>query len=306
MIICEQLKDISESLYTASTGEISSDPYVVIPVARTKIFDFNYELFDESYKAIFEEKIIKHYYSRRICTNNYNQWKLWLDAKLNEILPYYNQLYKSAALELNPLYNFMVDVSHKDSGGDTLVGQSSNNKDLSMGTTTQNTHNRNKSGVDVTNTENANKNVTNTENTNKNVNKYNDTPQGRLTDIEEGTYLTEATIVNDNGTGKSIVDNNGTGKSTVTYGSKNEEAFKEVVTGKNIENVNGTKNETLTTDRQYTEHVMGRKDASDADLLIRFRQTFLNIDLMVIDELNELFEGLFHPSDFGIDCDVRW
>lgn len=286
MIICEQLKDISESLYTDSTGKISSDPYVVIPVARTKIFDFNYELFDESYKAIFEEKIIKHYYSRRICTNNYHQWKLWLDAKLNEILPYYNQLYRSATLELNPLYNFMVDVSHQDSGGDTLVGQSSNNKDLSMGTTTQNTHNRNKSGVDVTNTENVN----------KNVNKYNDTPQGRLTDIEEGTYLTEATIV----------DDNGTGKSTITYGSKNEEAFKEVITGKNIENVNGTKNETLTTDRQYTEHVMGRKDASDADLLIRFRQTFLNIDLMVIDELNELFEGLFHPSDFGIDYDGRW
>lgn len=279
MIRTEKLKDIAESLYTSVTGSISSNPYDVIPVASDKIFDFSYELFDESYRAIFQQKIVKHYYTRRLCTNDFGRWKLWLDAKLNEILPYYNQLYKSATLELNPLYNFMVDVQHSDTGGDTLQSVTTNNKDVSTGTTTQNTHSVNKSGEDVTDTENAN----------KNVNRYNDTPQGRLEDVESGAYLTEATIV----------DDNGTGKSTVKYGSKNDESFKEVVTGKNVENENANKNETLTTDRAYTEHVMGRKDASDADLLIRFRETFLNIDQMVLNELNELFDSVFYPEDFA-------
>lgn len=281
MIRCEKLQSIAESLYTLETGEVSSDPYVVIPVAREKIFDFEYELFDESYKPIFEQKIIKHYYARRICTNNYTQWKLWLDSKLSDILPYYNQLYKSATLELNPLYNFMIDVQHSDTGGDTLASNTTNNRDLSTGTTTQNERNQAKSGEDKTDTERSN----------KNINKYNDTPQGRLEDVEDGSYLTEATIV----------DDNGTNKNTITYGSKNEDKFKEVITGKNVENASGTKNETLTTDRAYTEHVMGRKDATDADLLIRFRQTFLNIDLMIMNELNELFEGMFHPEDFGFE-----
>lgn len=274
MIRCESLKDISETLYFKQTGIISTNPSIVIPVAAKSIFDFDYELFDETYKNIFESKIIKHYYFRNICTDSYDKWKLWLNSKLNEIMPYYNQLYRSATLELNPLYNFVIDVEHKDSGGDTLESLTKSNKDGSIGETKQNQKSESKNGEDVTNT--------NT--TNKNINKYNDTPQGRLDDIESGKYLTEATIVNDTNTGTN----------TIKYGSKNDIEYKEVTTGKNVENEVTNKNDKLVTDRQYTEKVMGRKDASGADLLLKFRETFLNIDMMIIEELNELFESIYH------------
>lgn len=286
MIRTEMIKSISEAIYMGGTGEHSSDPYKVIPVARQSIFDFEYEFFDLAYKRVFEEKILKHFYYRYICTTDYAQWKLWLDSKLNDIMPYYNQLYKSATLELNPLYNFVIDVEHRDSGGDTVNSTRTNDKDSSNGTTTQNEYNDSKSGTDTTNNTNSN----------KNVNKYNNTPQGRLEDVDSGAYLTEATIINDNGSGETKVN----------YGAKYEKKFKEIVTNKNVAKSSENKEESVTTDRQYTEHVMGRKEATDADLLIRFRETFLNIDLMIMNELNELFESVFHAEDYGIDNGWGW
>ena len=72
-----------------------------IDSALPKIFDFNFPIFSENHRAELEHKIIKHYYTREIGFETVGLWKLNLDRMLNEIMPYYNELYKSAALEYN-------------------------------------------------------------------------------------------------------------------------------------------------------------------------------------------------------------
>jgi hypothetical protein len=89
----------------------------VIQNAIPKIFNFSWPIFDESYRNVLETKILKHYYTREIGLETYGLWKLKLDTKLNEIMPYYNQLYKSALLEFNPFYD--VDLTRNHTGKKT-------------------------------------------------------------------------------------------------------------------------------------------------------------------------------------------
>ena len=75
----------------------------IIAESRGEIFDFDYPCFDPEYKPVLETKILKHYYTREICEETYGLWKLRLDSRLNEIMPYYNQLYESTLISFNPL-----------------------------------------------------------------------------------------------------------------------------------------------------------------------------------------------------------
>ena len=57
--ICEHYAGLDESEGYANVEEI-------IERARPKVFDFDYPIFDSSYKPILETKILKHYYTREI------------------------------------------------------------------------------------------------------------------------------------------------------------------------------------------------------------------------------------------------
>lgn len=104
--ICESLNG------TSSLGFLSIDS--VLDVAAPKIFDFDFPIYDENYRLILEKNILRHYYTREIGEETYGLWKLRLNARLNEIMPYYNQLYESALIEYNPLYNVDYnDVSNE-------------------------------------------------------------------------------------------------------------------------------------------------------------------------------------------------
>ena len=117
--ICENYAGLDESV-----GYDNID--TVIENARTKIFDFDYPIFNSEYKPILESKILKHYYTREIGAESVGLWKLWLNNKMNEIMPYYNKLYESELVEYNPLEN--EDMSSTHSGSHNVQKQSIVNK----------------------------------------------------------------------------------------------------------------------------------------------------------------------------------
>lgn len=87
--------------------------------AQDKIFD-DYPIFDESYRKLLNRKILRHYYTREIGMETFALWKLHLNNRLNEVMPYYNQLYKSELLKFNPFYD--VDLwTKRDERDDTLT-----------------------------------------------------------------------------------------------------------------------------------------------------------------------------------------
>jgi hypothetical protein len=241
--ICEQYAGVNESQGYSNVDDI-------VQKALPKIFDFNFPIFDENYRNVLCKKIIKHFYTREIGCETVALWKLWLNVKMNEIMPYYNQLYKSELIEFNPLYNVDVTTTHS--------GEGSNNKGRDF--TSDNTY-LGKS----TNTTNS---TLNSENWNKTL----DTPQGSVQNIANDSYLTNAT--HDTGNSSGSTTNNGTSETT------------EKKTDNETERIN-------TTD-EYIDIVRGKNSSeSYSKVLSDFRETFLNIDMLVINECNDLFFGLW-------------
>lgn len=102
--ICESLVGLTESADSSQVNDI-------ITKAAPLIFNFKFPIHDESHRLELETKILKHYYTREIGAETYGRWQLFLDEKLNTIMPYYNQLYASAELEFNPLVDYKVTKS---------------------------------------------------------------------------------------------------------------------------------------------------------------------------------------------------
>lgn len=217
--VCESALENEESL---SGGDVEA----VCNAAWHEIFWDSLVLFDPNYKAVLFPKILLHYYTREIGFETVGLWKLKLNTKLKEILPYYNKMYESELLKFNPMHNVDLERTH--------VIQ----------------HVGDGEGTDARQTQNGG--VVR--------NLYSDTPQGALNGVESEQYLTDARKIS-------------TDNSDTTVGQSVEKnSYTDV----------------------YQELLAGNNGSSNyAKLLKDFRDSFLNIDMMVINELSGLFMKLW-------------
>lgn len=246
------------------------DVETVIQNAIPKIFSFDWPIFDETYRNVLETKILKHYYTREIGLETYGLWKLKLDTKLNEIMPYYNQLYRSALLEFNPFYD--VDLTRNHTGKKTGTEALKGNVDINGQVLVDNHGNVNTTD-DTT--------VANTT-TSENIDKFSATPQGAIDNLRNEKYLTNARMVNDTNTSNGTT----TGKTDTSTDSTTDTTTNTTTTTNNSTTINNTED--------YLETVKGKQGSqSYASLIMEFRETFLNIDMMVIEDLGELFMNIW-------------
>ena len=87
---------------------------------REKIFDFDYPLSNKVNKEDFECQILNHFIMRRIGQETFTAFQIYLENKLNEILPYYNIMFDSLA-DYN-LFNDgeVITRNRQDDGTSTL------------------------------------------------------------------------------------------------------------------------------------------------------------------------------------------
>ena len=190
-------------------------------------FDFkmnNYPIFDENYRNTLNNNILYHYYENEIGFETASLFRFYLNQKLNEIMPYYNELYKvqKKLIDDNLLLN-NVNLTEELKSKNT--------------TTTSST----------------------SQSTNKGKNLFQDTPQGNISqqDINaQNVYATNITL-NDN----SINDNSSA-------------------------NGSGT--------NEYIKTIIGNNGGKfNIDVLNDIKNNLMNIDLMIINDLNELFMQIF-------------
>lgn len=248
--ICEVAAGYDESQDRDKVSEI-------IDAARPTIFDFDYPIFDETYKPILERKILRHYYTREIAFETVGLWKLKLEARLNEIMPKYNKLYQLELINYNPLWD--VDL-HED-------------KERTIDTDTSGSENR----VD-TGTSESISNGTQTDDGHHDEHStelYSDTPQGYITDLADGKYLTNATVTNTNG-------NNYNARGTTDNTTANtSDTRNKATTG------------TVDTTDEYVKHIKGKRGgltyskmlSEEIDLIDKID----NLDYRIIRELKDLF-----------------
>lgn len=150
------------------SGLIDGKVNDVIAESWDKVFDFDFPIWDENYRQVLCSKILKHYYTREIGLETVGLWKLKLDTKMNEIMPYYNERYLSTTYKYNPLFDvdYYRTTKGTDDGTNSRHGERTN-----LG---------NETGL--------------TNGQSKTISKFSDTPQGGLIGIENNEYLTSATI----------------------------------------------------------------------------------------------------------------
>ena len=75
-------------------------------VSSRDIFkSIEYDLYNNELKPIFEDKFIKRFYFREIGVETVSRFLINLEQTLNEIMPYYKQLYDTTLLEYDILNN---------------------------------------------------------------------------------------------------------------------------------------------------------------------------------------------------------
>lgn len=273
--ICESLAGKKESV-----GADSIDS--VLEKSWDKIFTSSAPFFDEAYRKPLCKKILKHFYLREIGADTFGIWKLWMNTRLEEIMPFYNRLYESELLDFNPLY----DIDLKKTYTKSVDGETSNANTISD-KGKQTTAYTDTAANSDTRTESADDSTTNNV-TRASTDRYSDTPQGTVGNLSDNTYLTNARIIDGsedtNTTFKHSATATDNGTNTVDHsGTSNAENDRS-------ENLTGTSN----TVEEYTDSIIGKTAGqSYSKMILEFRETFLNIDLQVIHEFDDLFFGLW-------------
>lgn len=253
-----QVRFICESALGLTEQGDYSNVNDAIAAGRTRIFTFNYDLFDPNYKGVIETEFLRHYYTREIGQETVALWKLKLEDWWTLTLPKYNKLWESANLEFNPFHDVDYTITHQGSG---TSDKADNSRVDSSGT-------QNVSGVE------HNNRTGNSEDNEHLLEKYSDTPQGGLNGIIDTDWLTNATENINNRL--NTFSENGSGDNTVD------------TTFQNASQNSGTSN--ITNTDQYIRSIVGKMGTTSyAKLLQEWRKTFLNIDKMFIDEFKELF-----------------
>lgn len=225
---------------------------------RKYIFDFPYELFDDSYKPVIEKKFLRHYYTREIGHETVALFKLFLRDRMEMVLPYYNQLWKSTLIEIDPFKD--VDYYVKDDGTKTT------NKTDTLRETRKQDDTTTHKGTERNDYQNTRKEDM--------LSKYSDTPQGALDGIIDTDWLTNARQ-DDN----TIVDN---GYNLRTPDLIDKLDGRNVLTGDNVYAGKDVDD--------FLKHVYGKMNTkSYSELLMKYRETFLNVDKRFIDEFKKLF-----------------
>ena len=187
-----------------------------------------------------------------------------LSNKLNLIMPYYNELYQSKAY----LVNFMDDVDYSRTIAEDTARTGMENMRTKQDTET--TVNANSLESDI-NTNKA---------SGKNVDRFSNTPQGHLEDIENNTYLTSADIQDSNNESQSIGSN--------ARKSNAENAGSSTGSVDTVNTDNGKRN--------MVESVRGKMGTkSKAEIVMEYRKAIVNIDNEIVNRLSDLFLTTYSP-----------
>ena len=189
------------------------------------LFDFPYNLYDNDLKPWFEEKFYQHFMFYEIGFDTIGMFKQRLMSKLNDIFPYYKQLYETEIRTKG--IDFMLNKDLKESYVRELTSNSNSNQE-------------------------------------SNVTSNSLSTAGQLT--------------------PSLIANSQKIDKFMDSAQKDNSSSNSTSTGES----NGNSREEYTLTSQGNIGI-----TSSAELLTKWRETLLNIDLMIFEECNDLFMQIF-------------
>lgn len=249
-----RLCDIVENF--VENSENSIEPF--------NLWNFDYpSYYQGDEKKAFEQKVIDHFYFREIGFETVGRFHHYFKSKVREIMPYYIQLYKSQEL-MQSIEDPFGNVNVTEKWTETRTGTSSGTTSDTSESTTTGESSSSQTGQSTT------------QSSDKMTRKFSNTPQGTIANLDK--YMTEATTEehvitgneNTQGTNKNTTEGTATATANGTSSSENSETIEHTFTKVGNQGVN-----------TY---------AHDMEEL---RKTFLNIDMMIINDLSELFLKIY-------------
>lgn len=316
------------------TSDVGYDDVAqVLNGAWNKIFE-DFPIFEEAHREILCKKILRHYYMDEVAFETVGLWKLALNTKMQEIMPKYNELYSISSSIINPLYNKNVvkeftgnvtddktstrtdNLKDTHSGGVKTTHADTRTDDLTdtnggkIVTDTDSTRTDNLSAKKTVNTDTT---VSSDASTSSDVDTYSsDTPQGSLSDVKSGKYMTTANI-SDSTTitkGKDTTATDTT-DTTVNTGTQQNTSTDTVTDSRTLKKTGTVKDEGTSTvtdtsavahtgtvsdvgktvsDSKHTENVSGYEGSDiQGELLAKYSKSIINIDMMIISDLSDMF-----------------
>lgn len=235
------------------------------------IFNFNFPIWNEAYRPILERKIIYHFFNKEIAMETVQLWRMYLEERLNLIMPYYNQLYETTVKEYDYLADTNVTETY-DSNRNRQDNKTIDSTNSSTGKTTS-------GGTDSTRFNSTETNKLDGTVTPNTKTLQSDLPQANYSGIDYGTVLTE-------NTGNTQTNNT----NTITQSGNTESDLSNTEDKTNSGTSKTTNAGTEKEDENFTRTKKGANGGRSINsLLMEYRQTLLNIDRMIIEELVDLF-----------------
>lgn len=276
---------------------------IIIPAVWEKVF-YEFPIWEESYRPTLCQKILRHYYFREIGEETVEFWKLRLQQTLSEIMPYYIQLWQTTQVGYEKLWtrNYTEQyVGNEKTEEDKTSNETSDFHD------TATTGDVAKTTTDYT--DDANTNIKQTGKTHDDGTKtysetvkdvMSNTPQNQLTwnDLSDNLYATQTDFKSVSGNENTT--NDGTSENTTdqTYHDKAltdvNSTFDRNFTDENTRDTNYTHNVAGKTNTDYIRKITGWDGVNPNELILKWRETLLNIDVMIIEELEDCFLGVYY------------
>lgn len=244
------------------------------------LWNFEYPSYYEGeLKKAFEQKVIDHYYFRQIGQETVGRFLHMFRTRVRELMPFYIDLYRSVEIMHNlenPFDNVdIVETFMQESTGST-AGETSGS--MTGSTSGESTHSTTGTSSD---TETKNEDKTTSEDK---LRKFSNTPQNSVSNLDN--FMTEATVeqntLTDSVTGSGSVQKEISENSSASSTSESSETS----SATSSQETSGTVKHTLT--RKGNQGVN-----TFAHDIIEFRKSIINVDLQFINELNDLFLGVY-------------
>ncbi len=222
----------------------------------------DYPIFDEDYRPTLNQKIIDHYWNQEIGMETVSMFRLAMKRRMNEIMPLYNEHYKLSKLKVDPLSTVSIKSITNITGESNGTAESNTVADgVTNSETVSDGSSENSSLSDA-----------------KSRAVASDTPQNALS--ENGDY---ATSMQD-----SVSDSRASGQATENNRTTGEGSERSTTTG------NESRGERT---EQASENSTDGYSGHAPELIFAARQALVNVDLMIINELRDLFMLIWSNND---------
>lgn len=210
-----------------------------------------YPIFDESYRARLNEKIVAHYALREIGVETPQMFVFYLGRTMREQMDYYNQLYLSAQRKFDPFVTSDIRQEMDSTSTNESSGKSSGTQS-------------NESTANSTSDTKAD---------NSSMTFNSEFPQTRIDDFRQ--FATSASQTDSTGNTHTSTSQDSTAAAS---SQSNTDYARSSDKGNSVSHTLGT-------------------SGSQSQLLTDWRNTMLNIDMMVIGSLEDLFMGVWGSGD---------